>query len=165
MAACRTSYGVRCRTAIPRSPGGFDTVRPRHGSCCCPLRSVGLALPLSSVEHFSCRCSAGLVHLWAFSAMETPLHAPLGIPSNRRNALTLSNPIKPAKREWHPGSKALKARSISAWGNAPGIGPSKDKGLKARSIIPHSMNALHFISNGSKSLCSSEARLGEAAPR
>jgi hypothetical protein len=27
------------------------------------------------------------VHLWAFSSMKTPLHAPPGILSNRKNAL------------------------------------------------------------------------------
>ncbi|MGO4211257.1 redoxin domain-containing protein [Terriglobus sp. YAF25] len=33
---------------------------------------------------FPCRYRVGLPHLWAFSAMKTPLHAPSGIPSNRK---------------------------------------------------------------------------------
>src|SRR5438094_7104360 len=44
---------------------------------------------IPALEHFSCRCSAGLLHLWAFSSMKTPLHAPHGIPSNRKNALDI----------------------------------------------------------------------------
>jgi hypothetical protein len=49
-----------------------------------PLRT---RVPFCPLEHFSCRCSAGLEHLWAFSAMKTPLHGSPGLPSNRRNAL------------------------------------------------------------------------------
>ncbi|MGO4517780.1 hypothetical protein AB4Y89_18445 [Terriglobus sp. 2YAB30_2] len=44
------------------------------------------------LEHFPCRCSPGHPHLWAFSAMKTPLHAPFGIPSNRENALENAGP-------------------------------------------------------------------------
>ncbi len=39
------------------------------------------------LEHFPCGCRVGFPHLWAFSAMKTPLHSYSGIPSNRENAL------------------------------------------------------------------------------
>jgi len=41
----------------------------------------------TTAEHFPCRCGVGLPHLWAFSAMKTPLHSSSGIPGNRENAL------------------------------------------------------------------------------
>src|ERR1043166_5638509 len=40
-----------------------------------------------TMEHFPCRYSVGLPHLWAFSSMKTPLHSFFGLPSNRENAL------------------------------------------------------------------------------
>src|SRR2546427_9253 len=47
----------------------------------------GLLSASSLIEHFPRRSRVGLPHLWAFSAMKTPLHAPSGIPSNGENAL------------------------------------------------------------------------------
>jgi len=44
------------------------------------------------MEHILCRYRVGLRHLWAFSAMKTPLHALSGIPSNREDALVLPLP-------------------------------------------------------------------------
>ncbi|QEE28213.1 hypothetical protein FTW19_09515 [Terriglobus albidus] len=43
-------------------------------------------------SHFPCRCSPEHSHLWAFSVMKTPLHAPSGIPRNRENAPENADP-------------------------------------------------------------------------